>query len=194
MENTFIFAQIFGFCAMSLSVYAWQVKNPRMILLLYVPVGLLWASQYYLLGTVAGVAIAIIGANKDLIMAFVPRAKAKYVICTFFIIAWGFGLQYVESAIDLAPLLATTLFNLALLQPDNRYLMARINVLSQFLWVVFNLSVGAYMGVACSVLLVSSAIIGMARVESWELGKCYRTFGPSFIRALFVFPSFRTYP
>ena len=179
---------------MSLSVYAWQIKNPRMILLLYVPIGIFWATQYFLLGALAGVAIALMGACKDCTMSFISKEKARNVIFAFFFCVWCVGLFFVKSPIDLLPLVTTTLFNLALLQPDNRYLMARVNTLTQFLWIAFNLSVGAYMGVLCSFLLIGSTLIGMARVEGWELGKCYRTFGPSFIRALFVFPSFRTYP
>lgn len=192
-QNTFLVAQIFGLCAMTCSIIAWQLKNPRHILRCYVPSSLFWSVQYYLLGAYSAVATCILAAIKDFIMSYIPRYLSKYVIATFLISIWFFGLPLVETSIHLIPLFVISAFNLTLLQPDNRGLMSRVNILCQIGWFIFNLSVGAWMGMICSIFVMSSAATGMARHEQWEIGKCYRTFLPSLHRALFNFTP-RTYP
>jgi len=173
---------------MSGSIYAWQIKNPRSIILLFVPVGLLWATQFFLLGTIAAMVVSLICVIKDLVMSFIAPHHAKIIIYVFFVILWSLGLYFLVTPIELLPLITTTLFNLALLQPDNRQLLARVNIASLVLWIAFNFTVGAYMGVLCSFLLVGSTILGMARHEKWQLGKCYRTFITGIMANIFIIP------
>ena len=178
---------------MTCSIIAWQMKNPRTILLCYVPSSLFWSCQYFLLNAPAAVVTCILSALKDSILSCIPAALAKYLIAFFIILLWIVGLPLVSTPLHILPLLTMTAFNLALIQPDNRGLMSRVNILCQIAWFVFNASVGAWMGVACSIFVISSAMTGMARFESWEIGTCYRTFLPSIHRALFNF-SPRTSP
>lgn len=191
-SNTFLLAQIMGFCAMCLSVYVWQIKNPRMILLLYVPTSLFWAAQFFLLGSIMAALICLLCVAKDFSLSVADKNRAPKIIMIFLLSTWSLGVATLNTAIELLPLITLTLFNLALLQPDNRALMARTNIATQILWIGFNSMIGAYMGLLCSILLVGSTLIGMARHEKWKIGKCYRSFLPSVGRALFIKP--QTYP
>lgn len=193
LENTFLWAQLFGFCAMCFSICAWQLKNPRNILRCYVPSALFWSVQYFLLGSYIAVITSVFAALKDTILSFLPADKTKYLIGAFICFIWGIGLPFVNKPIDFIPLITISIFNLCLLQPDNRCLMSRINILCQLSWLVFNLHLGAWMGIACSFFVIGSALKGMIKHEEWEIGKCYRTFFPSIRRALFNFTP-RTYP
>jgi len=192
-ENTFLWAQIFGLCAMTFSICAWQLKNPRHILLCYVPSALFWSAQYFLLNAYVAVLPCLCAATKDFILSFIPENKAKYTVFIFIIIVWCIGLQFVQQPIDFLPLLTITIFNLSLFQPDNRSLMSRLIILCQVSWFAYNLQVGAWMGCICCVFVTSSALSGMIRHEKWEIGKCCKTFLPSIQRALFDFTP-RTYP
>lgn len=192
-QNTFLMAQIFGLCAMTCSIIAWQLKNPRHILRAYVPSSLLWSIQYYLLDAHSAAVTCVIVACKDLVMSYIPRQYARYFIPLFLVVVWGLGLPLVETPVHVIPLIVITAFNFTLLQPDNRGLMSRVNLLCQMGWLVFNLSVGAWLGVACAIFVMSSAFTGMVRIEQWQIGRCYRTFFPSIQRALFDFTP-RTYP
>ncbi len=191
-SNTFLLAQFFGFCAMCLSVYVWQIKNPRMILLLYVPTSLLWATQFFLLGSNMAAIICLLCVVKDFSLSVVDKKRAPKIITLFLIAIWSIGALTITTTIEVLPLITLTFFNLALLQPDNRRLMARTNILTQVLWIAFNISISAYMGVLCSLLLVVYTLIGMYRHEKWEIGRCYKSFAPSLMRALLIKP--QTFP
>ena len=192
LENRFIAAQIFGVFAMTCSITAWQMKNPRNILRCYVPSALLWAIQYGLLSTPIAMMTCLLAATKDGVLSSIAADKAKYVILVFIAMVWGIGLPMVDRPLDFIPLLTISAFNFSLLWPDNRQLIARMNVLSQAAWIIFNVQVGAWLGVTCCILVSTSAIIGMIRHEKWEIGRCYRTFFPSLARS--IFPNLRTYP
>ena len=194
MDSTFLWAQAFGFCAMCLCICAWQAKSSRSIIRLYVPISLLWGIQYILLGAYSAVSLCILGAIKDSFLGFHKKIDPKYIIITFLTIIWSIGLARFEVWHDILPLLAGTFINFGLLQPDNRQLIARMGILSQCSWISYNFIVGSWMGFLCCIFVITSSIIGMARHEEWEIGRCRKTFAPSVARSLFVFPTFRTYP
>lgn len=193
VDNTYLIAQIFGFFAMCMSVSAWQMKNSRHIILFYVPIAMLWATQYYFLGAYVGVLICVISMFKDGAIGFSPAKYSKYILSVYLTIIFMATFYFAKTWLDFAPLVAVTVFNISLLFPDNRILVARSGVASQLSWLVYNIPSGAWMGIICSLLVSTSSIIGMARHEKWVLGRCYRSFMPSIMRCL-VFPNWKTYP
>lgn len=194
MENGFLLAQIIGLCAMGINIAAMQCKNPRHIILCCIPTGVLWSIQYLLLSAPMGALFNICAATKDCFLANVREKLVLFVIVTFLIILWSFGLYMFKNWFDILPLMAGTIMNLALIQRDNRPLIARATIMGQICWFAYNLIVGSWMGLTCSLLVTTSSLIGMARHESWQLGACYRSFAPSLVRSLFTFPNFRTFP
>lgn len=194
MENTFLWAQIIGLFAMTFAVSAWQFKNPRHIILCFVPANTLWAIQYFMLGAWLGVIMNICSVAKDGALAFIHERYVAYLIGAFLAVAWGFGLYSFTHWYDILPLAGVTTVNLALLQRDNRPLYARACILTGCFWLGYNIIVHSWMGTCCSTLVIISSIVGMARHENWALGQCYKSFLPSLARSLFVFPNFRTYP
>ena len=173
---------------------AWQIKNPRLIIFSYCPACTLWAIQYFLLGAPLGVILNICSAGKDGLLAFIDEKFVPFLIGAFLFFVWSIGLSFFTHWYDILPILAGTIINIALLQRDNRALVARASIAASLCWIMYNLIVHSYMGFASGCFVILSSMIGMARYEEWELGKCYRTFLPSITRSLFVFPNFRTYP
>jgi len=193
-SNTYLWAQIVGLFAMTGCISIWQLKNPRHIIILYIPVAILWGIQYYLLGAMVGVMICTLSIAKDACVGFMPARYSRYFVITFLATITTVTLYIAKTPLDYLPLLASTLFNLGLLMPDNRSLVARFAVISQLSWLLYNVPTEAWMGVACCVLVITSSLISMARYEKWQLGKCFKTFPPSFIKSIFALPNFRTYP
>ncbi|MEM8833606.1 MAG: YgjV family protein [Pseudomonadota bacterium] len=193
LENKFLMAQIAGFLAMSCCVISMQFKHPRNIILTGVPSGLLWATQYMLLNAPMGAIANASGALKNLLITFLPKSFVPHLLLFYLFLMWGIGLYNLEVWYALLPLIGASATSVALLiNRDNRELYARSIVLCCSLWACYNITVGAYMGLACDTLTILSSIIGMARHERWEIGRCYRTFFPSLGRSLF--PNLRTYP
>ena len=192
-SNTFMVAQIAGFLAMSCCVISMQFKNPRNIILTGVPSGLLWATQYMLLNAPMGAIANATGALKNLLIAFIPKSFVPYLLIGYLAMMWSIGLYNLDVWYALLPLIGASATSVALLiNRDNRELYARSIVFCCGMWACYNITVGAYMGLACDTLTILSSIIGMARHEKWKIGRCYRTFFPSLARSLF--PNMRTYP
>ena len=97
-----------------------------------------------------------------------------------------------ETWFDFLPLIGTIIFSASLLCADNRMLIARANFLSNGFWSTYALFSLSYFGILFGIFVAFSTLLGMARHEKWEIGKCYKTFGPSLMRSLFVTP--QTYP
>ena len=91
-------------------------------------------------------------------------------------------------------MMAVTVVTLAWLERDNRPLIARSVIIGCVFWLIYNCIVGSWMAAACSTFAIFSAIIGMARHEEWQLGRCIYSFGPSLIRCLINFRGPQTYP
>lgn len=194
MDSVFFWAQCLGVIAMSINILSWQLKNPRFIIFSYCPASILWAIQYFLLGAPLGMIMNICSSLKDGILFFIHSKYIPYLIGTFLFFIWSVGLYFLTHWYDILPLISSTIINLALLQRDNRSLIARAGIVATIGWLAYNLIVHSYMGFASGSLSIISSLIGMARFEGWKLGKCFKTFPPSVIRSLFIFPSFRTYP
>ncbi|HPF77935.1 MAG TPA: YgjV family protein [Alphaproteobacteria bacterium] len=193
-DNVFFWAQIIGFVAMGICIMAWQLKNARHIILCYVPTNTLWAIQYIMLGAPLGALLNICSVFKDSAISCIKDKYVPYIIAAFLTIIWSVGLAYFEHWYDILPLLGGSVVNLALLQRDNRALYARACVIGALFWIIYNVLVHSWMGACCAGFVSMSSIIGMIRHEGWQLGRCYRSFVPSIARALFVFPTPRTFP
>lgn len=192
MEQYFIWAQIIGFFAMCFSITAWQLKKPNHIVLCYVPSGTLWSLQYLILGAPLGALMNASSALKDGALGFIKPQYIGFIIGSFLCLIWPAGLYFFQNWYDIFPLLGTTIINLALLKRDDRPFISRAIIVGQICWMTYNVIVGAWMGLACGLLVSTSSMIGMARHENWEIGKCYRSFLPSLMRSLMIKP--QTYP
>lgn len=194
MSSVFLWAQVIGFVAMGINILSWQLKNPRHIILSYVPANTLWAIQYMMLGAPVGAMINLCSAAKDGGLAFVKDKYVPFLIGSFLCVVWIVGLHFFQAWHDLLPLIAGTILNLSLLQRNNRPLYARASLTACALWLVYNVIVGSWIGTLSACLVMTSSIIGMARHEEWALGQCYKKFTPNLARSLFAVPNFRTYP
>lgn len=192
MEGVFLWAQVVGLFAMVVSIGAWQLKNPRHIILCNVPSAALWTVQYMMLGAPLGAVLNITSLVKDGALAFIKDKYVPYLIGGFLCVLWAFGLYFFEHWYDILPLIGGSIVNLTFLQRDNRALCARGTIICCLFWIVYNAIVCSWMGVACASLVIMSSMISMARYEEWSLGQCYKSFFPSISRSLFVFPRLET--
>jgi hypothetical protein len=191
MDSIFILAQTAGLVAMCFSIFAWQLKKQEHILMCYVPSRFFWSIQFFLLGAHNAALFSFVCMFKDCAIIRSNERGLKYIIGSFIIFNIGLILLFYKTLFDILPLLVTLLINLPLLKKDNRYWMARCNIAAQLCWIMFNLHVGAYMGFVCACFIIISSLIGMARHENWEIGRCHLTFIPTLTKALLGKPTFR---
>ena len=179
---------------MAVSVIAWQLKKPRHIILMSVPGGSLWAIQYILLDAPTGAIMNIFAVLKDGALGFVRCSFVPYIVGAYMVLIWAFGLYFLTHWYDLLALFGASVSNIALLKRDNRPLIARACIASQLCWIAYNSIVGAWIALACGILVAISSFVGMYRHENWNIGICYRHFIPNLVRSLFDFSKLKTYP
>ena len=195
LDNSFLFAQLVGFAALCLSLYAWQVKSAKNIILLYVPTNILWACQFFLLGANVAAYTSLCNAGKDCCLGLFPKRYVRCLIGCFIAVIWGVGLVQYAQWYDVLPLLSLTTVNLAYyIDRDNRELMSRAAVWATGFGLTYNLIVGAYFGAVCGVLVAASAVIGMRRVECWKMHGPILERARIGLREVFSVARLRTYP
>jgi len=192
LDNIFLWAQVIGFVGLCVNIVSWQLKNSRHILMCHIPGRTLMAIQYIMLGAPLGAVMDTLSVFRDSGLVFMKEKYILYIISTFLCAAWGIGLCFYQSWYDILPLIGVTIIGLSLSQKNNRALIARGQATSSLSFVVYNIIVGSYMGLACGLFVIASSLVGMYRHEKWVLGVCYKSFLPSLYRSLFF--NFRTYP
>lgn len=193
VENGFLLAQFIGFFAMAVNLSAWQIQKPRHIIMAYIPTNLLWTAQFMLLGGLTGAIASLLTVAKDTSL-LIREDKRTYILIAFLSSNTLIASFFINTWFDILPILAVMFGNAGLFIPNNREVYARGTLIGCSLWLAYNILVGAWIGMMCSSLLILSILLGMARYEGWQVGRCYRTFAPSIARSLFIIPSWRTYP
>lgn len=190
MDNIFLWAQLVGIAAMVGEVSSWQLNSSRKIILTYIPVNILWGVQYLMLGAAMGALINFMGALKSIGLLAAKKSLLPWVIFLHLAAVWGFGLYHFQHWHDVLPMMATTIVNVALIDRDNRALIARAVIIMCLLWLVYDCIFQSWMAALCSLLIIVSSVVGMARHEQWNLGTCYKSFTLNVTRSLFAFPGF----
>lgn len=164
MDN-FILAQIVGLIALSLEIYRFQCKNPKIFFIIDPFLSILYITQFYLLGTNAYL-ISMITLTRGLAGVFLNQKQIVFVITMFHIPAYificaasGIGL---ENALLMLGALGSTF---AFLERDNIWLIRRFYVFSNIFYMSFSMFSGAYAyGICCSIAL-SSVLVAIFRYE-----------------------------
>jgi len=74
-----------------------------------------------------------------------------------------------ENFIDIFPLLAILCSTCAFLFKEDRYIVSRLFILNCVFWIIYSLTVGAYVQILNCLLMGSSIVIGIIRHENISL-------------------------
>ncbi len=175
-----------GVIAMIISIFAWQAKTSKNILLYYIPANLLWALQYFMLSVPVGALISLSTSGKDSIVLFANNRIRKIAITTFIITIWGVAFTQNSQWYDFVPVIGNTIFNIVLLMsPQNRQALSRACLLSSGSWIVYGMYTDAWVSVLSFSLVFISCLIGIVRHEGFKKPAFYL---PQFV-LLFLRPS-----
>lgn len=125
---------------------------------------------------------------KDSALLAVHKRYIPYLTLALLVPIWAIGLFLLKQWHDILPLIGASLFNLSFMFRDNRPLMARGAMIGQPFWVVYNIIVGSWIGIAYNIIVCTSSLIGMSRHEQWNLKSDYIRFIPRLVRAFFTLP------
>lgn len=172
-DTTFIISQIIGFIAAALLLFSFQQRTHRRIVAMQFCSGVLFATQYLLLGAYEGMVGNIVGFTRSIVYCF--RGKSKFtdsIACPIIfsaLAAAGGALTY-ESPISLLPMAAMTISSFVMWNPRTQQLRA-LTFPTSFMWLVYNIICGSVSGAVTEILCELSIIIGLIRFRNKKNGE-----------------------
>jgi hypothetical protein len=170
MDTNYIVAQVFGVLSMVSSICSMQFKKRRAILVALFCLSMFAALNMIFLNSWSATYITFFGILEMLINHLFERKKKevpKFVVGIYIICNIVLGVLTFEKVLDVIPILAATVFCFTLLAKKEQS-MRKLMIINQSLWLVFDLSVGAY-ALACSnILTIVSTAIAFHRTSKEE--------------------------
>lgn len=163
----FYIAQIFGAIALVTEMIRFQIKDPKKIFYAEPVLNISYFVQFFLLGAASAYAVSIISIARGFAGITLNEKHLRRAILYVFMPAYLSTLAYtnINSIIDLLPVMAIMCSTTSFLYQSNRKLVARLFILNSLFWITYAASVGAYIMVFSSALIMSSIIIGIIRHE-----------------------------
>lgn len=155
-------AQILGAIGICLLLATFQFNNRRIILRIQMASGLVWATQYILLGAFTGSALNALMAGRNYLFDRYPH---KQIIFWFSLIAIVCaGLLTWQGPISLLPLAGGSFATIAMWQSNPRHIRLLMLAVPPF-WFIYNLLVGSYFGMLGDTITFCSVLVGIYRFD-----------------------------
>ena len=174
MEPQEIIGQIISIAAMGCTIFSYQQKKQKALLICQLLGGTLFAISFFLLGAMIGAILNLIASVRAFMFLFEEKTKASHPLwLVLFIISYVafyalnftvFGTEPTPAnlAIEILPIIGMTALSVAFMF-GNSSKVRLLGLISSPSWLIYNiyyLSVGA---IVCEVFSLCSIFIGMLR-------------------------------
>lgn len=162
-----ILAQIFGLLgAVSMLLSSWQKTKDKVLTFLILD-SLFYFVQYILLGALSGAFTNIIGLIRTILFKYKDKNKILQNNIILYIVMLGYiiiGIITYKGIISLFPVIIGILYSMLLWQ--NNVKKIRIGTSVMILsWLIYNISVSAYMAALVEVVLLISSIGAIIKID-----------------------------
>jgi len=165
--DSFTLAQVFGLLgALSMLLSSWQKTRNRVLSFLIFD-SLFYFVQYILLGALSGAFTNIIGLIRTILFRYKENNKflqnklILYIIILMYLII---GIYTYDGLISIFPVIVSILYSIVLWQ--NNVKKIRIGTSLMLLsWLIYNISVSAYIGAIVEAVLFISSIIAIIKID-----------------------------
>lgn len=171
MDTNFIIAQVFGALSMASSICSMQFKKRKSILVALFCLSIFAALNMIFLGSWSATYITFFGVLEMLINYLFERKKKeipKFVVAIYIMCNIALGVLTFEKALDVIPIVAAIVFCFTLLAKKEQN-MRMLMFANQSLWLIFDVSVGAYVLAGSNVLTLISTAIAFYRTRKKEI-------------------------
>ena len=164
-DTVFIISQCIGFVAAALLLLSFQQRTHRRIVAMQFFSGLLFATQYLMLGAYEGMIGNVVGFTRSIVYYF--RGKSKIVdsfFCPVFfaILACIGGAFTYKNPVSLLPMAAMMISSFVVWSPKTQKLRA-LTLPTSAMWLIYNIICSSYSGIVTEVLNLISIVIGLIR-------------------------------
>ena len=181
-DNIFIWAQIIGFIAVAMNAMIGQIKEPKHIIIAYIPTNFIWAIQFFMVGGLIGATVSIAYIFRDSCFVFLKKKHHKYVVCLMLVFVGLIGFYQYKEIFDILPLIAMTVFNIGFFFKEKRPIWARCSLINSICYLIYCTHIVSIPGAISCMFCMSSNLIGMYRYEEWNL----KSSPKRFLQCLFI--------
>ena len=161
----YIFAQILGFIAFLVSLYAYQRVNKKDILLCMVISNIINLVHYLMLGAYSGCITKVIAIFRDFFIVLKEKNKrlsSVLFLIIFILIYVGVSIYTFTNVLSLFPLLAAIIYIIPTWLGDSKT-VKKTALFCYVLWLIYNVYVLSIAGVIANIVSIVSIIIGLKR-------------------------------
>lgn len=162
----FFGAQVLAALICIVSAVSYFSKHKETYLAEQLVVNILYGVQYLLLGAFSGAVSNAISTVKYIVFYINAKNKKKnsiWLVILFCLLSIVFGILTFSNIYSVIPIITSLVFTVAIWQ-DNPVILRTIVVCCSLLWIIYNLSVGAYVSAVYSFVELVSALATMIRL------------------------------
>ena len=162
----FLFSQVMGFFGFIIFIKSIQSKEKSKVLLMQIISFLFYTIQYLLINAFSGMLVYLINVIRCLVFYLLEKKKRNTnIFCIIFLILTFFSsLLMFKNSYDVLPLLASANSVVFMWQNDTR-IIRRGQIISCFLWIVYNYCVLAYVGILTEFVIIISCIFAILKYD-----------------------------
>ena len=165
-EIVFLIAQILGFLAMGLNIFSYQAKSGKGILIVQTVSASVWSAHFLMLGGLSGSLMNLISIPRNFVYSSrekYPLLKKKAVPSIFsilYVIAGVIVLITFKDFLDILPVFAMVIQAFSY-HTQNEKLIRLWSLVSQPIWLIYNVFKFSIAGVLCEAFTIVSIIIAL---------------------------------
>jgi len=165
--NVFVIAQFLGILSMvCMMLSSWQIKRKNILFYLVFD-NIFCFVQYIMLGAYNGAFTNIIGLIRTMTFTrkgsneFYKTNNILYIILTLYGVV---GILTYKNILGLFPTIASLFYAIVLWQEKPKYIRIGTSVML-FMWLLYNIFVGAYIGAICEGVMLISSILAIIKLD-----------------------------
>lgn len=165
MDVNFVIAQVFGILGIAANVSSMQFKKRKQILIALLFLNLFSALNFVFLGTWSSTYISFFAVAEMIINYLFERKNKpvpKLLVALYIVINILLGMLTFTGPLDIVPIICAIIFCITILLKDEQQIRFAM-LINQCFWLVYDLSVGAYMFAVSNVLTIISISIAIIR-------------------------------
>lgn len=167
----FVVAQVFGLVGLVLMIVSFQINHKQKMLHLQILACIMHALQYLCLGALSGCLMSALAGARNYAygrLKKVPKALvAMVVICIIVLTA-----VFYDGPASILPGIATVVYTVGFAS-SNLTIVRTSDVVACIFYIIYNIVVGAYTGLATSVLEMLFTLVAMLRFDwRWKNPRC----------------------
>lgn len=163
-----VLAQILGALAIICWVISIQQKNKQNILVCQIVANGLYAIQYYLLGALTAASMNFTSFLRSIVFydnEKKNRKHSKFSLLFFSSAIIIFGALTYNGLFNLIPIVITLAYTYSVWQ-NNLFIARLVFLTAAFIWIYYNIKVGAYISIIGNVLEIISGITALIRFKN----------------------------